>query len=329
MLVRFKPSVNLKDVGKLTERCDSIGVRYKYIQELSTSYLVVESNEQAKLEELYHQFRHMPFVASVSYSRDPEDPLTKLEPVSFRLGSRWVGRGSRPVLIAGSPYLESQKHSLLLATELANIGVNIYKAGPYRPMETLPPKALYERTGTIVQDISKKSGIPSTGMVEALGPKVSLMQLQPCAYHVPGEFLFETNLKEQLGQLGVPVLLERHPDASTELWLKAATEIVTGGNRNVALVETGRMVGDRREIDIVEVARLVDTCPLPVMVYPSRAAETAEAVGRIARASLAAGVSGILLDVHPNPLEGLLTDGYCLSLEVFREMFQSLKLLMV
>jgi len=325
MLVRFARTVSLKDVGKITERCDALGVQYKYIQELSKSYLVVESAEHAKLEELYHQFRHMDFVATVSLPADPDDPLAKLEPVKIKCGNRWIGRDSRPVLIAGSPYLESQKSAVALASDLATIGANIYKAGPYRPTETLPPKTLYERTSAIVADISRKGGIPSTGTIEALGPKTALALLRCCAMHVPSRFMFESGLRDQLAKLGVPVLLERHPEASTELWLEAAGSIVGGGNSDVALVETGKRVGGALQIDMVSTARLVDTCPLPLLVYPSRVATSAGEVRRIARSALACGASGVILDVHPSPLEGLLSDGFCLSLKQFEEVYGSLK----
>ncbi len=330
MLIRFTRDVSLEDVGKLTERCDEIGVRYRYIQELNTSYLMVESDELSKMEELYHQFRHMDFVAMVVRPDDTANPLSKITGVKFKCGNRWIAKDSRPVVIAGSPYLESQKHSVDLANKLASIGANIYKAGPYRPTETLPPKQLYDRTATIIDAISKKAGIPSTGMIEVLGPRTALATLKTCAYHVPGKFLFDTNLKDSLAKLMNPVLLERHPDASTELWLEAAGDIVRGGNHAVALIETGRtMAGGRRELDLAGLVKMIEECPLPVLVYPARVAETPEEVGRIAKASLAAGTAGVVFDVHPSPLQGLLTEGFCLSIEEFAVIFESIKQLLV
>ena len=330
MLVRFTRDVKLEDVGRLTERCDEIGVRYRYIQELNTSYLMVESDEPSKLDELYHQFRHMEFVAMVVKPDDTDNPLSKVTGVKFKCGNRWIAKDSRPVVIAGSPYLESQKHSVDLANRLASIGANMYKAGPYRPTETLPPKQLYDRTATIIDAVTTKAGIPSTGMIEVLGPRTALSTLKTCVYHVPGKFMFDTNLMDSMTKLMNPVLLERHPDASTELWLEAAGEIVGGGNHAVALIETGRNVrGGRRELDFVSLVKMVENCPLPVIVYPARIAETGAEVGRIAKASLAAGAAGVMFDVHPEPLAGLLTDGFCLSVEEFGKIFESIKQLLV
>jgi len=229
----------------------------------------------------------------------------------------------------GSPYLESQSHSVNLASTLSLVGVNIYKGGAYRPTETLPPKDLYERTGEIIADIQRKSGLPSTGTVEALGPKTAITQLKPDMYYVPGEFMFDTNLKEQLAKIGTPILLERHPDATTELWLQAAGEIIAQGYHEVALVETGKRDGDHLIVDIAEIATLVETSPLPILVHASRVAKTELECRSIAKAVLAAGTAGVILDVHPDPLQGLLTAGYCLSVEQFKDAWDSFKSLTV
>lgn len=329
MLVRFTSQVSIADIERLTKRCETVGVQFKLIQEMGTSYLAIESADRAKIDELYYQLRQLPIVEALVRTGTVDDPLAALEPVKFKCGSKRVGKDSSPTLFAGSPYLESQEQAVELAGELAAIGVSVYKAGPYRVTETLSPKALYERTAGIVRDISSNAGIPSTGMIEVLGPKTALALLQACALHVPGRFLFESNLRDQLASLNLPVLLERHPQASTELWLESAGTIAAAGNPNVALVETGVQGRSGVEIDLVNLARLVETCPLPVIVYSSRAACSAEEVRRISRGALGSGVAGIMIDVHPNPLEGLLTEGYCLSLEEFRDLFQSLRPLLV
>jgi len=324
MLIRFTPKVNLEDVGTVTARCDAVNVQYKYIQEMSTSWLVVESLDRPKIEELNHQLRHLDFVESIYLPDDPGDPFDKIDEVKIKCGNRWLSKNSRPVIFAGSPYLESQKHSVDFSATLSGLGVHVFKAGPYRPTETLDVKSLYERAGSIVHAVWGRSKIPSTLMIEALGPRTALSSLKPCAFHVPGKFMFDTGLMDQMAKLMMPVLLERHPDASTSLWLDMAREIVATGNFSVALLETGRNIAGDMQIDFAELTHLIDTCPLPIIVYASRIATSASQVGMLARASLAAGAAGIMLDVHPNPLEGLLSDGFCLSLRELEEMTDSL-----
>ncbi len=328
MLIRFKPNVSLGDINIFTERCEKLGVQYKFIQELSTSWLVVESAEGSKLEELYHQFRHIKVVERITRPSDPDDPLRDLPPVKLKAANRWIGRGNRPVVVAGSPYLESQKHSVSLANELSGIGANVYLGGCYRPTETLDPKALYARTGTIISDVERKSGIPSTGTVEVPGPRNAINQLQPCAYIVPGQHIFNTELLVSLAKIGTPILLERHVDASTELWLEAASVVISEGYHEVGLIETGRIIEGRGSLDLAELARLIENCPLPIMVHASRMAESFENVRSLACGALAAGASGAVINVHPDQLEGLLTEGYCVSVEQFRDIYESMKQLL-
>ncbi|HDS30863.1 MAG TPA: hypothetical protein ENN67_07475 [Firmicutes bacterium] len=327
MLIRFKSIVSIEEIGRLTERCEELGVKFKFIQETGTSYLVIESAEVSKIDELYHQLKHKPFIDVIIRKEMEDDPLDELMPVQFMAGQRRIGHGARPVIIAGSPFLENRKQAVELATELAGLGVNIYKAGPYRPTETLATKELYERSGSIVKEIVRRAGIPSTGMIETLGTKVALTALDADILHVPGEFMFESVLRDQLSKLGKPVFLERHPEASVLLWLEAARSIAVAGNPNVALVETGRISDGNREIDFVALSGLIETCQLPVIVYASRPAKSESQVRRIARASLALGAHGVIIDVHPSPSTGLLTDGYCVSLDEYSDMAKSLQAL--
>ena len=325
MLVRFKPDVTLDLIGHLTKRCETLGVQYRILRELKTTYLIIESADSAKITELYHQFKHNSSVAEVILPQETDDPLSTIPIVKIKAGNRQIGKGSRPVIIAGSPYLESGKQAVELAARLAELGVNVFKAGPYRPSESLPAKILYSRTESIAKEITQKCKIPATTMIEMLGPKAALTVEDVFAFHVPGKYMFETGLKEQLASIKVPVFLERHIDAETELWLDSARGIVRGGNSQVALVETGRKVDNRREIDLVGLVDLIDRISLPVLVYPTFASTSPRHVEKIAAASLAAGASGVIFDVHLDPMNGLLSDGYCLSIEEFENILKLLK----
>jgi len=329
MLIRFTPQLSLAEISRITARCEAVGVQYKLIQEMGTSYLAIESPDQAKIDELYFQLKHLPVVEAIIKTGEPKDPLLEMEPIVFRCATKRIGKGASPVLIAGSPYLESRNQAVTLASELAAIGVHLYKAGPYRPSELLPPKELYSHTGGIVKEIISQSGIPSTGMIETPAPRNAISLLQASALHIPGKFLFDSNLRESVAKIGLPIFLERHPHASTQLWLDAARAIIALGNTNVALVEVGKATNGDLEIDLITCAKLTESCPLPLIIYPSLASRSPEQVKKIARAALALGASGVMIDVHLNPLEGLLTDGYCLSLEQFRDLYQSLRPLLI
>lgn len=325
MLIRFTPDARLEDISQITQRLERMETRFKFIQETGASYLIIESKEQSKLDELYHQFRHLNIVDRIIRRDSYTDALAGLDRVEVRIGKRRVGRRAPKVVMAGSPYLESQVNAVDNALDLADMGIHIYKAGPYRPTNTLPPKGLYARTGSIIKEIKSKAGLPSSGYIEILAPTVAFNELTADALHLPGKFMFDTKLHEQLAKLGLPILLERHPEAPTPLWLKAAASIIENGNEKIVLVETGCKENGKVEIDLVGLVDLIENCPLPVMVYASRASKSKTEVGLISQASLAAGASGVIIDVHPDTFEGLLSEGFCLSVDEFRDILQSLR----
>src|SRR3989337_497790 len=100
MLVKFTTKVNLDDITRFTTRCEQLGVHYKFIQERSVSYLVIESAERSKIEELYHQFRHIDAVDHIIVDDHPDDPLLGIERVKIKVGNRWIAHDHRPVIIA-------------------------------------------------------------------------------------------------------------------------------------------------------------------------------------------------------------------------------------
>ena len=119
------------------------------------------------------------------------------------------------------------------------------------------------------------------------------------------------------------------PQASTELWLDCAGTVVAGGNPNVMLVEAGRKTDGHFEIDLVGVRVSSKPARFRVIVVSVESGTIRRGSRRISRGALGAGAAGIMIDVHPNPLEGFLTDGYCLSLKEFEEIFKSLRPLLV
>ncbi|EQD43981.1 phospho-2-dehydro-3-deoxyheptonate aldolase, partial [mine drainage metagenome] len=118
-------------------------------------------------------------------------------------------------------------------------------------------------------------------------------------------------LLQACGAVDRPVLLKRGLAATLDELMQAAEYILAGGNQQVALCERGIRSFEptvRFTLDITAIPVLKQLTSLPVVVDPSHAAGRAEYVGAIARAAVAAGADGLLVEVHPNPSEAL-SDG--------------------
>jgi 3-deoxy-7-phosphoheptulonate synthase len=118
-------------------------------------------------------------------------------------------------------------------------------------------------------------------------------------------------LLRELGKSDKPVLLKRGPSATIEEWILAAEYILSGGNYNVILCERGIRTFEtytRNTLDLNAVPAAKQLSHLPVMVDPSHGTGRWKLVMPMAKAALAAGSDGLLIEVHPNPAEAL-SDG--------------------
>jgi 3-deoxy-7-phosphoheptulonate synthase len=130
-------------------------------------------------------------------------------------------------------------------------------------------------------------------------------------------------LLESVGESGLPVLLKRGPSATMEEFLLAAEYILKTGNTQVMLCERGiRTFEDhtRFTLPLASVPYLHQTTHLPVVVDPSHGTGKASLVATMARAAVAAGADGLMVEVHPDP-EKALSDGFqALTPPAFRQM---------
>jgi 3-deoxy-7-phosphoheptulonate synthase len=118
-------------------------------------------------------------------------------------------------------------------------------------------------------------------------------------------------LLREVGRQSLPVLLKRGMAATVEEWIDAAEYVHSEGNPAIVLVERGVRGFDstaRNTLDLTAVAVAKSLAHLPVIVDPSHAAGRSDLVGPLARAAIAAGADGVMIDVHPDP-ETALVDG--------------------
>jgi 3-deoxy-7-phosphoheptulonate synthase len=134
-------------------------------------------------------------------------------------------------------------------------------------------------------------------------------------------------LLRRLARARKPVLLKRGMASTVEEWLLAAEYLMAGGNRRVMLCERGvRTFADhtRNTLDLSIVPVVKHLSHLPVIVDPSHGTGRAEYVPAMSRAALAAGADGLLIEVHPDPVNALSDGQQSLSFEAFDEMHGSL-----
>jgi len=134
-------------------------------------------------------------------------------------------------------------------------------------------------------------------------------------------------LLKALGQVRVPVLLKRGMAATIKEWLLAAEYIIAGGNEQIVLCERGVRSFEpsyRNLLDITAIPYLKQTTRFPVIVDPSHASGHAFLVNSLAKAAIAAGADGLLIEAHPEPTTAWSDAQQALSLPAFAELLKEL-----
>jgi 3-deoxy-7-phosphoheptulonate synthase len=134
-------------------------------------------------------------------------------------------------------------------------------------------------------------------------------------------------LLKKIAKTKRPVLLKRGPSATVKEWLAAAEYILQGGNESVVLCERGIKTFDsslRNTLDLAAVALVKEMTHLPVIVDPSHATGKRSIIGKCAKAALAVGADGVIVEVHPRPDEAWSDGAQSLKFDDFAALMADL-----
>ena len=135
-------------------------------------------------------------------------------------------------------------------------------------------------------------------------------------------------LLKEVGKSNLPVLLKRGLSATIDEWLNAAEYIMASGNQNVALCERGIRTFEtatRNTLDLSAVCVLKEKTHLPIIVDPSHATGIRSFVTPLAKAAIAVGCDGLMIEVHNDPAHALSDGPQSLNFEQFEHCIQELK----
>jgi 3-deoxy-7-phosphoheptulonate synthase len=232
---------------------------------------------------------------------------TTPEPTEIQVRGRRIG-GDHFGFIAGPCTVETREQTLETARAVHEAGASMLRGGAFKP-RTSPYsfKGLGVRALEILAEAREETGLPlvtelmDPRHVEAVIGTTDVVQIG--ARNMQNFFLLS-----EVGRGDKPVLLKRGPSASVEELLMAAEYILKEGNPRVILCERGIRTFERSTrytLDIGAIPVLKEETHLPVIVDPSHAAGRRELVPALARAAVAAGADGIIVEVHPVPEQAL------------------------
>ena len=232
------------------------------------------------------------------------------EPSTVVVGGVPIGPGHF-TLIAGPCAVETAEQTLAAAVMAKNAGARLLRGGAYKP-RTSPYafQGLGEDGLKILADVRAETGLPVVTEVVDAGD-VELVASYADMLQVGTRNMANFSLLQAIGTSGVPVLLKRGMQSTLEEWLMAAEYVAQRGNLSIVLCERGIRTFEtatRNTLDISAVPMAQLLSHLPVVVDPSHAGGRRDLVVPLARAAMAVGADGVIVDCHPHP-ESALCDG--------------------
>jgi 3-deoxy-7-phosphoheptulonate synthase len=322
MIVVMKQGARQEEVDQVIEHIEQLNLRSHVI--VGTERTVVaalgEKRDGAKqaLETLPGVEKVVPILAPYKMASTE----VKREPTAVAVRGLRVG-GGRLGVIAGPCSVESREQILEVAHVVKEAGATGLRGGAFKP-RTSPYsfQGLKERGLELLAEARQATGLAVVTEVMAQD-QVALVARYADVLQVGARNMQNYPLLEAVGESGLPVLLKRGPSATMDEFLLAAEYILKNGNPQVMLCERGiRTFEDhtRFTLPLATVPYLHQTTHLPVVVDPSHGTGKASLVAVMARAAVAAGADGLIVEIHPHP-DKALSDGYqALTPDGFRHM---------
>lgn len=222
---------------------------------------------------------------------------------TVQVGNVIIG-GTTPVFIAGPCSIESREHIIEEAKALKAMGVNLLRGGAFKP-RTSPHdfQGLGMEAVKYLYEAKEITGLPivtevmSEDHIEEMLPYVDMFQ-------VGTRNMYNYALLQKLGKVNKPVLLKRGFSATLREWQMAAEYIIAGGNDQVVFCERGIRTNNditRNTLDLAGAVMMRQMTHRPVIVDPSHATGVRSLVGPMTMASVAAGLDGVMIEVHEVP----------------------------
>ncbi len=237
--------------------------------------------------------------------------------------------GKEPVVIAGPCSVESEAQIIESARAVRAAGASMLRGGAFKP-RTSPYsfQGLGQEGLRLLAKAREETGLPV--VTEVLDPAdLPLVAEHADMLQIGARNMQNYSLLRQAARAGRPVLLKRGPGATLEEWLHAAEYLLAEGNEGVVLCERGIRSFEtytRYTLDLPSALAAKQRTHLPVIADPSHGTGRRELVAPMSRASLAAGLDGLMLEVHPSPDSALSDAAQTLSTEEFQGLMASLRI---
>ena len=310
MIIVMKPEATEHDVDHLVERLRELGLKAQVSTGEERTVVGVIGDDRILQNQPLTVFPGVESVTPVLapwklVSREFQKQNSVIDVHGVKVG------GKKIAIMAGPCAVEKRELTVGIAKEVSSAGASILRGGAYKP-RTSPYsfQGLGQEGLDYLVEARKQTGLPVVSEIldaRDLGhflEKADIIQ-------IGARNMQNFELLKEVGDYDKPVLLKRGLSATIKEFLLSAEYLMSRGNRNVMLCERGIRTFEtqyRNTLDLTAVPTLKEMSHLPVIVDPSHATGKWNLVAPMAKAAIACGADGLLLEVHSNP-ECALCDG--------------------
>ena len=327
MLIVMNAGATKAEIADVIRVIEALGFRAHPMPGATRTAIGVTGNQGAV--DLSH-FENLPGVAEAIRVTKPYKLITlDLRPdrTVVDVGGAKIGDGSLAI-IAGPCAVESREQAFAVAKAVQQSGAQFFRGGAFKP-RTSPYSfaGLGEEALKILAEVREKFGLKI--VTEALDDTtLDLIEGYADMIQIGARNMQNFTLLKHVGRSRLPVLLKRGMAATLEEWLLAAEYVMAEGNYQIVLCERGVRTfaqHTRNTLDLAAVPAVRRISHLPVIVDAAHGTGRSYMVTPLARAGVAVGADGIMVEVHARPDEALSDGAQALTLEEFEQMAHELK----
>lgn len=310
MIIVMKPEATVNDLEAVKNKIKNSGLDYHLSQGSSRTIVGVIGDKKKIAMLQMNSFSGVEKTVSITEKYKLVSREFKKEDSVVDVNGVKIGGGHFAVM-AGPCSVESREQLLEAAYAVKECGAQFLRGGAFKP-RTSP----YDFQGLGVEGLKMMRSVADEVGLKVVTEIVNINDIDTiCQYadmlQIGARNMQNFQLLKEVGLIKKPVLLKRGLSATISEWLNAAEYIASGGNYNIVFCERGIRTYEtftRNTLDLSAVAAVKELSHLPIIVDPSHGTGRWQMVQPMARAAVAAGADGLMIEVHPRP-EVALSDG--------------------
>jgi len=328
MIVEMKKGATVEEVRSVVERANSLGLKTQLNLGTDKTIIALLGGHTGQIAT--EVFAVLPSVETVTRIMKPYKLVSrefKSEDSVVTVKGVPIG-GKRVIVMAGPCAVETKEQLFEAAQAVKSAGASVLRGGAFKPRTSpFSFQGLGQEGLELLASARREFNMPV--ITEVVDPHdVSLVARYADILQVGSRNMQNFALLSAIGKCECPVVLKRGFACTVTEWLTAADYLLAGGNNQVILCERGiRTFEDttRFSLDISSIPVIKRFSHLPVIVDPSHAAGHHAIVPALAKAAVAAGADGLLIEVHPNPKEALVDGLQALTPTDFSKLMDELR----